>query len=186
MAGNKKPNRKKSIGKRETLESKFRIMNAGIAARVEKNAAVRERNMRLSQLPMGHPSNAYVIDMTFSPFDKMFDDQEKTGTHMFGDDGIAVMWVEREKCYTPIVEACFEIHAQFEFTGDECGWGDVPSGLLAYGAKLARGELITLQDTADARETVKWMRDRLAGISCIVWANSMRKMELQNLQESAV
>lgn len=132
--------------------------------------------MRLSQLPMGHPANKYVLDLTFGPLYKMFDDHDATGTHMFTAGGQAVLWVERDQCYTPIVDACFELHDQFQYTAAELGWGDVPAGLLGYGVKLARGELISTEDQADARATVQWMRDRLSEISCITWAESMAKM----------
>lgn len=180
MAGNKKP-RKASKGiKRETFESKTRVMRAGIAARGAKKAKQYDRNMGLSQLPMGHPINAYVLDWTFAPIHKMLDDSEATGGHMFGEDGLPVMWVERDQVYTPVIEACLEISDQFRFTADEFGWGEAHTGLLAYGLKLARGERLDEQDVADARAALAWMREKLATINCFQWAHSMQKMEAQD------
>jgi hypothetical protein len=49
--------------------------------------------------------------------------------------------------------------------------------MLAYGAKLARGAQLDMDDLADARATVKWMRDRLSEITCWDWYNSMNRME---------
>lgn len=184
MASNSKRKRKQAPKGIGTVERMVERMETGLVERRKKNMAVRERNIRLSKLPMGHPANAYVLDLTFGPLYKMFDDQEKTGSHFFAE-GQAVMWVERDQCYTPVVDACFELTQQFQFTADELQWGDVPPGLMAYGAKLARGERILLADTADARATVQWMRDQLAGISCITWAASMLKMESQALKEAA-
>jgi hypothetical protein len=66
---------------------------------------------------------------------------------------------------------------QFEFTANELGWGEVPPGLLGYGAKLAAGLRIDADDQKDARATVQWMRERLSEISCIQWAKSMANME---------
>ena len=177
MPGNKKAKRKPAPKGIDTPQRMVERMETGLAERRKRKLAVHQRNVRLSQLPMGHPTNRYVIDLTFSPFDKMFDDHDKTGTHMFTEDGQAVLWVERDACYTPIPDACFEITAQFQFTADELGWGEVPPGLMGYGAKLAAGLPINAEDQADARATVKWMRDRLAEISCLQWASSMVRME---------
>lgn len=179
MAGNSKRKRKpapKGIG---TMARKVERMETGLVERRKRKAEVLARNQRLALLPMGHPANAYVLDLTFGPLYKMFDDHDATGSHMFMPDGRAVMWVERDQCYTPIVDACFELSQQFEFTAGELGWGDVPPGLMGYGAKLARGARINAEDQADARATVQWMRDRLSEINCITWAASMKKMEAQ-------
>lgn len=177
MAGNKKPSRKakpKGIG---TMQRMVERMETGLDERRKKNMERRDRNLRLTKLPLGHPMNVHVLDWTFSPVGKMLDEHEKTGTHLFSEDGTAVMWVERDQCYTPIVEACFELHRQFEYTAFERDWGDVPPGLMGYGSKLLRGVLLDAQDIADARATVKWMRDRLAGITCYDWYASMTRME---------
>lgn len=180
MAGNSKKKRKpvpKGIG---TYQRMVERMETGLIERSKKNQDRRDRNMRLTKLPLGHPMNVHVLDWTFSPVDKMLDDHERTGTHMFTDDGQAVMWVERDQCYTPIVDACFELHRQFEYTAAEREWGDVPPGLMGYGAKLARGVMLDAQDIQDARATVKWMRDRLADITCWDWMGSMNRMEAQD------
>lgn len=177
MAGNKKPNRKptpKGIGTNQRLVER---MDHGLAERQRRKDSVLARNHRLTLLPMGHPANRHVLDLTFGPLYKMFDDSEKTGTHLFDESGIAVMWVERDQCYTPIVEACVQLTSQFEFTAGELGWGAVPAGLLAYGMKLAAGQILTDADLADARAAVQWMRDRLAGITCYDWYASMTRME---------
>lgn len=177
MAGNSKRKRKptpKGIGTAQRLNA---LSDAGLSERVKRNKERRDRNLRLTRLPLGHPTNRHVLDWTFGPLHKMFDEHERTGTHLFDDDGMAVMWVERDQCYTPIVEGCIQLHRQFEYTAAERGWGDVPPGLLAYGAKLARGVRLDMQDLADARETVKWMRDQLSEITCWDWYNSMSRME---------
>lgn len=177
MPGNRKSKRKpapKGIG---TYARMVERVETGLAERRKRNLATHERNVRLSQLPMGHPTNAYVLDLTFSPIEKMFDDHDKTGTHMFTSEGQAVLWVERDGVYTPVVDACFEMTEQFEFTANELGWGDVPPGLMAYGVKLAAGLTISAEDQEAARATVKWMRARLSEISCLTWAVSMKKME---------
>lgn len=179
MAGNKKPNRKKTPKGIGTPQRMVERMETGLAERHKRNVDRRNRNLRLTKLPLGHPTNQHVLDWTFGPLYKMFDEHERTGTHMFTDDGQAVMRVERDQCYTPIVEACIELHRQFEYTAEERGWGDVPPGLLAYGAKLARGARLDMQDLADARATVQWMRDRLSEITCWDWYNSMERMEAQ-------
>lgn len=179
MPKSKKP-RKSSKGMSESVERLAQRMESGLAERRKRKLAQRERNLRLSKLPMGHPFNRYVLDITFAPLEKMFADQERTGGHMFDDAGRALMWVELDQCYTPIVEACFEMHAQFEFTAGEYGWGDVPPGLLAYGMKLMRGVTMDAQDIADARATVAWMREKLSTINCFEWVASMKKMEGQN------
>jgi hypothetical protein len=179
MAGNKKPNRKptpKGIG---TPQRMVERMETGLVERAKRNQDRRDRNLRLTKLPLGHPTNRHVLDWTFGPLDRMFAEHEKTGGHLFSEDGQAVMWVERDQCYTPVVDACMELHRQFEFTAEERGWGDVPPGMLAYGAKLARGARLDIQDLADARATVQWMRDRLSEITCWDWYNSMNRMEEQ-------
>lgn len=180
MAGNSKKRRKptpKGIGTPQRMLERFQT---GLDERRKRKGAVMQRNMRLSNLPMGHPTNAHVLSWTFSPIFKMLDDNEKTGTHMVGDDGVAVMWVERDQCYTGIVEACFELHDQFSATAHDHGWGDVPPGLLSYGALLARGAVLTVQDIADARAAVQWMRNHLAQITCFDWVASMNKMQAES------
>lgn len=179
MPGNNKRKRKptpKGIGTPERMKER---MVTGLIERRKRKDAIRARNVRLSLLPMGHPANAYILDMTFDPIYKMFDEFEKTGGHLFDPDGMAVMWVERDGCFTPLVDACFELHAQFEFTAAERDWGDVPPGLMAYGAKIARGERISEDDQRDARATVDWMREQLRGINCYDWSHSMTRMEAQ-------
>ncbi|HWV64104.1 MAG TPA: hypothetical protein VN019_10765 [Oxalicibacterium sp.] len=177
MAGNKRPNRKKTPKGIGTPQRMVERMETGLAERHKRNVDRRDRNLRLTKLPLGHPTNQHVLDWTFGPLHKMFDEHERTGTHLFGDDGVAVMWVERDQCYTPIVEACVQLHNQFEFTAGELEWGDVPAGLLAYGMKLAAGQILTDADLANARAAVQWMRDRLAGITCYDWYASMTRME---------
>lgn len=179
MAGNSKKKRKpvpKGIGTPERMQERF---VKGLAERRKRNEQARERNIRLSNLPMGHPTNAYVLDWTFSPVFKMLDDNEATGTHMVDPDGVALMWVERDQCYTPVVDACFELHDQFAYTGSLHGWGEMPTGLLAYGAKLARGATLDIDDIRDARVAVQWMRDHLALITCFDWVASMSKMQAE-------
>lgn len=183
MAGNKKPRKPSKGVKRETFESKTRVMRAGIAARNVKKERQYNRNMELSHLPLGHPMNAYVLDWTFAPIERMLDESVSTGGHMFGEDGRAVMWVERDQVYTPIVDACLEMSAQFSFSAQEFGWGEAHTGLLSYGLKLARGDKLDAQDIADARATIAWMREKLAGINCFQWAHSMQKMEAQDRQQ---
>jgi hypothetical protein len=179
MAGNKRPSRKKTPKGIGTPQRMVERMETGLVERAKRNQDRRDRNLRLTRLPLGHPTNRHVLDWTFGPLDRMFAEHEKTGGHLFSDDGVAVMWVERDQCYTPIVEACMQLHQQFEYTAAERGWGDVPPGLLAYGAKLARGVLLDMQDLADARETVQWMRDHLSEITCWDWYNSMNRMEAE-------
>lgn len=174
MPGNSKKRRKPG---RPAATDRDQVLAKAKGERAKLHAKLMERNRRLSLLPMGHPANAYVLDWTFGPLYKMFDDQERTGTHLFGDDGVAVLWVERDQCYTPVVEACMQLHEQFEFTAAELGWGEVPPGLLSYGVKLAAGLLLSSEDQQAARATVAWMREKLEGISCIDWAQSMIKME---------
>lgn len=179
MAGNSKKKRKpvpKGIGTPQRMVERF---ETGLAERRKRNEQVRQRNIRLSSLPMGHPTNEYVLDWTFSPIFKMLDDNEATGTHMVGEDGVALLWVEREQCYTPIVDACFEMHEQFEFAARIHGWGEMPSGLLAYGAKLARGATLDQDDIKDARMATQWMRDKLATITCFDWVAAMSKMQAE-------
>lgn len=185
MAGNKKPKRKptpKGIGTPQRMVAR---MEQGLVERQQRKDAMRARNHRLTLLPMGHPANKYVLDLTFGPLYKMFDEHERTGTHMFAENGIAVMWVERDQCYTPIVEACVQMSEQFEFTAGELDWGTVPPGLIAYGMKLAAGIRLNASDLADARAAVQWMRDRLSGINCYVWYESMSRMEAMQKQNDA-
>jgi hypothetical protein len=177
MAGNKKNKRKpvpKGIG---TAGRMVERMETGLVERKKRRIAQRERNLRLAHLPIGHPANAYVLDWTFAPFDQLFAEQERTGSNLFDECGNAVMWVEREHVHTSVVDACFGITDQFAFAAGELGWGEVPPGMMAYALKLARAEPCTLQDIADARATVDWMRAKLATITCFDWTAAMHKME---------
>jgi hypothetical protein len=180
VAGNSKKRRKPG---RPAATDIHQVVAKAKGARAGLHKKLMARNQRLAELPMGHPANAYVLDWTFGPLYKMFDDQEKTGTHLFDADGMAVLWVERDQCYTPVVEACMQLHEQFEFTAAERGWGAVPPGLLSYGVKLAAGLLLDAEDQQAARATVAWMREKLEGISCIDWAQSMLRMEALERQQ---
>lgn len=145
-------------------------------ARAEKRGVMAAKNVRINRannLPLGHPVNAHKLHLTFAPIEQMLDENERTGAMMFDGDGVAVLWIQTDNCYTPIVTGLLEMSHAFQLVGRALTWGEQPPGLRAFALKLGREEVLDQHDIADARETLAWMRKRISGVTPSRWSDTL-------------
>jgi hypothetical protein len=155
--------------------------NARSQVIAKKNA----RTARANNLPLGHPVNAHKLHKTFAPIEQMLAENEKTGSMMFDADGVAVLWVQDEQCWTPIVTGLLEMCHAFQLVGQALAWGAQPPGLRAFSLKLGREEVLGQHDIADARVTVGWMRQRIAGVTPSKWADTLAEAQAIEARKDA-
>jgi hypothetical protein len=184
MAGNKKPRRKpapKGIG---TEKRVLQLAARGIVERHKRGLAMNAREVRAYNLPLGHPMNRTVMEQTFGPLERFLDENERTGSMMFDDEGVALLWVPSENCWTPVVTGALEMCHYWDCVARALAWGDQPQGLRAFALKLGRGEKLDKSDLDDARLTLKWMRERIATISRAKWAAVRGEIDAIEQRES--
>lgn len=165
MAGNSKPRRKggpKSLGK---------ILVEAKAARSKRYQQKNDRLRYIDSLPLGHPMNKNRIEKTFKPLEKVLNEQEATGTMLFDEEGNALMWDEIDQDFMFLVPGLLRMCALFDMVAaEQAVWGRQPPGLRALALKLANKlPLNQTTDVTDARESVAWMRERVAKLSPAAW-----------------
>lgn len=165
MAGNHKPRRKggpKALGK---------ILAESKAARSKRYQQKSDRRRYIDNLPLGHPMNHARIEKTFKPLEKVLNEQEATGTMLFDEEGNALMWDEIDQDFLFLVPGLLRMCAVFDMVAaEQAVWGKQPPGLRALALKLANKlALNQTTDVTDARESVAWMRERVAKLSPAAW-----------------
>lgn len=167
MAGNSKARRKP--GKVHPID----VMLAKAKRSREQRIATKNARLRhIDSLPLGHPMNAGRVDKVFRPLERVLDEQEKSGTMLFDQDGNALMWDEIDQDFMLLVPGLVRLCAIFDWVGDERGWERQPPGLRALAYKLAdKRPLDQDADVIDARASVAWMRDKVATISPADWTD---------------
>lgn len=169
MAGNKSPSRKKKVG---SVTDVHRVAANARNMRRKIVTKKNERKDRLNDLPIGHPMNAYKLDQVFGIVDRVLEQQEKDGSLFFVED-MAVAYEQRAKHYFPIVTSFLDMLHAVESVSKAHALGTPPPGLLALTLKLGRSELLNEQDVADAKETVKWMREKIGRITPNQWLEAL-------------
>lgn len=164
MPASSKPRKKKGRSVVERL-AHARYQKAKAHAHAE-NMLIRLRNA----LPLGHEANRHKIDGTFGPLEEFLRQQELEGESFVNEKGEPLMWDEREQAYINVAEGIANMAYMFELAGRLWGWDAQPEGLKKLGNKLFAGMVLFASDIEAARETIAWMREKIAEVKPNQWS----------------
>lgn len=142
----------------------------GKVGRLQRYGQLNERIRLKNNLPLAHPLNAWKLDKTFKPLNAVLDEQDKLGSVLCDEEGRPLMRDEDDQDFMLLVPGVVHMCHVFDLIAAARVWGKQPSGLRAYVLKLANDLPIEAGDTADARETIRWMRDRIGKMTPSQWS----------------
>lgn len=178
MPASSKPRKKKGRSVIERLHH-AKYQKAKQHANAE-NMLIRLRNA----LPLGHEVNRHKIDATFAPLEQFLVQQETDGESFVNDKGEPLMWDEREQAYINVAEGIANMCWMFELAAQLWGWDDQTGGLKKLGNKLFAGMVLFGSDVAAARETIAWMREKIAQVKPNQWSEVLELAEKIEAEES--
>lgn len=168
MPGNKKPRRRHGV-KTGSDASKLRAWGKAV---IQGNAKQRKKQARidmLNGLPLGHPLNKHKIESTFKPLEQVLVDQEQGRGMLADEEGQVLIYSEQEQEFVPFIPGMLHMCYLYDKLAEALTWSKQPPGLRAFTLKLSRDEKVGQQDIDDARTTITWMREKVAGVTPARW-----------------
>lgn len=137
----------------------------------QRYTLLNDRIRMKNNLPLAHPLNAWKLDKTFKPLLCVLAEQDEFGAILCDEEGRPLMRDEDDQDFMLLVPGVIHMCAVFDLIAAARVWGKQPPGLRAYVLKLANELPIVAGDTADARTTINWMRERLGSMTPVQWSD---------------